>query len=156
MGELKFMLGYDYALYALNHLKIPICADVGHLVATGSTGSGKSTALLYWLYKMRNLGVNLWVADFKKSGEFSGVTQNFAEFEATYDLICSFYEMFLALPEGGDSRTYILLMEEAAGMLSHYGLSKNGKAQADHLRAIMSSILMLGRSRKCFLYTPRF
>lgn len=152
MGELQFKLGFDYALYALYHLKITICAEVGHLVVVGGTGSGKSTALLYWLYKIRNLRVNLWVADFKKSGEFSGITQNFAEFEATYDLIRSFYEMFLSLPEGGDGRTHVLLVDEAAGMLSHYGMTKTGKAQADEIRMILSTLLMLGRSRRAYVW----
>lgn len=148
MGKPQFMLGYDYELYARHHLKIAMYADEGHLVSVGGSGSGKSTALLYWLYKMRHLNVDFWVADFKKSGEFAGITRNFAEFEEAYDLICNFYEMFLSLPEGGDGRTHIILIDEVAGMLGHLGMTKNGKSQAENIRSILSTVLMLGRSRR--------
>ncbi len=152
MGKLQFMLGFDYVLYALHHLKIPLYAEIGHLCVTGGSNSGKSTALLYWVYKMRHLNVNFWVADFKKSGEFAGITPNFAEFEETYELLRNFYELFLSLPEGGDGRTHILLIDEIAGMLSHYGMTKNGKAQADEIRTILSTLLMLGRSRRAYVW----
>ncbi|MGN0665012.1 MAG: hypothetical protein ACI4KF_00655, partial [Huintestinicola sp.] len=36
--------------------------------------------------------------------------------------------------------------------LQHYSTTKEGKTKADEIRAIMSSILMLGRSRQCFLW----
>lgn len=152
MGKHQFMLGYDYVLYALHQLRIIMYAEMGHLVVVGGSGSGKSTALLYWLYKMRHLNVNLWVADFKKSGEFAGITRNFAEFEAAYDLILNFYEKFLSLPEGGDGGTHILLIDEIAGMLSHYGMTKDGKAKADKIRMILSTLLMLGRSRRVYVW----
>lgn len=152
MGKPQFMLGYDYELYARHHLKIAMYADEGHLVSVGGSGSGKSTALLYWLYKMRHLNVDFWVADFKKSGEFAGITRNFAEFEEAYDLICNFYEMFLSLPEGGDGRTHIILIDEVAGMLGHLGMTKNGKSQAENIRSILSTVLMLGRSRRTYVW----
>lgn len=152
MGKPQFMLGYDYELYARHHLKIAMYADEGHLVAVGGSGSGKSTALLYWLYKMRHLNVDFWVADFKKSGEFAGITRNFAEFEEAYDLICNFYELFLSLPEGGDGRTHIILIDEVAGMLGHLGMTKNGKSQAENIRSILSTVLMLGRSRRTYVW----
>lgn len=148
----QFMLGFDYELYAQHRLKIALCAEVGHLCSVGASNAGKSTALLYWLYKMRHLHLDLWVADFKKSGEFAGITQNFSEFEEAYDMICKFYQFFLSLPEGGDGRTHILLIDEIAGMLSHYGMTKTGKAQADEIRMILSTVLMLGRSRRTFVW----
>lgn len=152
MSNPKFMLGYDYELYVRHHLKAAIYADIGHLCATGASNAGKSTALLYWLLKMRHLNVDFWVADFKQSREFAGITRNFAEFEEAYDLIRNFYEMFLSLPEGGDGRTHLLLIDEVAGMLSHYGMTKNGKAQAEEIRMILSTLLMLGRSRRTYVW----
>lgn len=152
MSKPKFMLGYDYELYVRHYLKVAIYADIGHLCATGASNAGKSTALLYWLLKMRHLNVDFWVCDFKQSREFAGITRNFAEFEEAYDLIRNFYEMFLSLPEGGDGRTHIILIDEAAGMLSHYGMTKNGKTQAEEIRMILSTLLMLGRSRRVYVW----
>ena len=152
MSNPKFMLGYDYALYVLHHLKIKICGEVGHLAVVGGTNSGKSTALLYWIYKMRHLNVDFWVCDFKRSREFAGITRNFAEFEEAYDLIRNFYEMFLSLPEGGDGRTHIILIDEVAGMLGHLGMTKNGKTQAENIRSVLSTVLMLGRSRGVYVW----
>ena len=102
--------------------------------------------------KRVNTDITLYIADFKKSHEVEGVTdlEHFAEFEDCYDLICRFYEDLENTQEGGDG-IKILLIDEIAGLLSHFSISKEGKEKADRIRAIMSSILMLGRSRKCYL-----
>lgn len=148
-----FMLGYDLELLYTHGLKISLPAPVNsHLIVVGGSGSGKSTAVLYWLYKIRHYDCKLYIVDFKASREFEGITDNFAEFEDSYDLIKRFYTDFLATPEGGDGKIKILLIDEIAGLLTHYSMTKENKAKADEIRNIMSSILMLGRSRKCFLW----
>lgn len=149
----KFQLGFDFMQWKWG-IKLPISAPPGHLIVVGGSGSGKSTALLYWLAKMKkaNLPIELSIMDFKASHEFSGITPNFAEFEDCYQKICDFYEMFSSLPEGGDGTVKILLIDEIAGLLTHLGMNKDGKAKAEEIRMIMSSILMLGRSRNCFLW----
>jgi hypothetical protein len=92
--------------------------------------------------------------DFKASHEFQGITDKdkYAEFEDCYTQIVEFYNIFNSLSEGGDGKTRILLIDEIAGLLTHYCMSKEGKAKADKIRQVMSSILMLGRSRQCFLW----
>ena len=147
----KLMLGYDYELYVRHFLKVNILASLGHWVIVGGSGSGKSTSVLYWLYKLRNFECILYIADFKKSKNFCGISNNFAEFEDCYDLIKRFYEDFLSTPEGGDG-TKLLIVDEIGGLLTHCSMTKEGKAKADEVRAIMSSILMLGRSRRCYLW----
>lgn len=149
----QFILGFYLNLREVHGLNIPLLAPVNsHLIVVGGSGSGKSTAVLYWLYKIRDYNCNLYIVDFKASKEFEGITENFAEFEDSYDLIKKFYCDFLATPEGGDGKTKILLIDEIAGLLTHYSMTKENKAKADEIRNIMSSILMLGRSRKCFLW----
>lgn len=146
-----FMLGYDYQWLSEQGDKLPLFAPIGHTIVVGGSGSGKSTSVLYWLYKLRNYDCILYIADFKKSNDFCGISNNFAEFEDCYDLIRRFYEDFLSTPEGGDGKK-ILIVDEIAGLLTYFSMIKEGKAKADEIRAIMSSILMLGRSRKCFLW----
>lgn len=147
------MMGYDYALWSKQGMKIPLYAPYdAHLIVVGGSGSGKSTGILYWLYKGRKYDCELYIVDFKASHEFTGITENFAEFEESYGLIKKYYEVFLSTPEGGDGTVKILLIDEIAGLLSHYSVTKEGKTKADEIRTIMSSILMLGRSRRCFLW----
>ncbi len=149
----EIMLGFDYLMLLLYACKIPIHVRAGvHLIVVGGSGSGKSTALLYWLYKARNCGVVLYICDFKASKEFSGISGYFAEFEDCYALIKQFYDEFLQTPEGGDGTVKILLVDEIAGLLMHLSMTKDGKQKADEVKKIMSSILMLGRSRECFLW----
>lgn len=146
-------IGYDYKIFQDYRLCIPIKIPVAsHLIVVGGSGSGKSTALLYWLRNFYDKSVNLFICDFKKSGEFKGITDHFAEFDKCSELISDFYKVFLETPEGGDGALKILLIDEIAGMLTHLSMTKEGKAKADEIRQIMSSILMLGRSRKCFLW----
>lgn len=150
----QILLGYDFGLQQSRGILIPLSAPMGHLITVGGSGSGKSTALLYWLYKMKktNISTELYIMDFKASHEFRGITDNYAEYEECYNCIVSFYKMFSTLEEGGDGTVKILLIDEIAGLLTHLGMTKEGKAKADEIRMIMSSILMLGRSRNCFLW----
>ena len=145
------MLGYDYQWLSEHGEKLAVSAPVGHTIVVGGSGSGKSTSVLYWLWKLKKYDCTLYIADFKKSNDFCGISNNFAEFEDCYQLIKDFYETFLKTPEGGDG-TKILIVDEIAGLLTHFSMTKEGKAKADEIRAIMSSILMLGRSRRCFLW----
>ena len=131
----RLMLGYDYKFYSDVGVKIPIYAPIGHLIVVGGSGSGKSTSILYWIYNLKSQYCKLYIVDFKASHEFEG-----------------FYDEFMNTPEGGEECYKILLIDEIAGLLTHYSMSKDGKAKADKIRNIMSSILMLGRSRKCFLW----
>ena len=151
-----YMVGYDYKILSELGIKVPIeVSTESHMIIVGGSGSGKSTALLYFLYKMmKNNHIQLTICDFKASHEFNGITDNFAEFENCYNEIKRFYSEFLSTPEGGESGGIIkiLIIDEIAGLLTHYSMSKEAKVMADEIRQIMSSILMLGRSRKCFLW----
>lgn len=150
----NFPLGFDLSMFQADGIKIPLSAPLGHLIVVGGSGSGKSTALLYWLVKMKtiNIPMELYIMDFKSSHEFEGITRNYAEFESCYEKIVEFYRLFLTLEEGGDDTCKVLIIDEIAGLLTHFGMTKEGKAKADEIRMIMSSILMLGRSKKCYLW----
>lgn len=149
----KIMLGFDLIMYQQYSLKIPIYAPLSaHYIVVGGSGSGKSTAVLYWLYKARKFKSQIYIADFKASHEFKGITNCSAEFEDCYQLITNFYKDFLDTPEGGNGTVKILLIDEIAGLLAHFSMTKSTKEKADTIRSILSTILMLGRSKKCFLW----
>lgn len=147
------MIGYDFQWLSEHGDKLPVFAPIGSTIIIGGSGSGKSTAVLYFLQKLVKSGnVELTICDFKASHEFEGITDRFAEFEDCFSEIKNFYDRFLSTPEGGDGTNKILIIDEIAGLLTHFSMTKEGKAKAEEIRGIMSSILMLGRSRKCFLW----
>ena len=152
----NLLLGYNLMYWQNERLKIPIETDTSllHTILVGGSGSGKSCSILWYLNNLvkANELLHIYIADFKASGDFNGLTSNYAEFTDCYALISQYYELFQRLPEGGDGSTYILLIDEVAGMLTHFGMTKETKSKADEIRLMMSSILMLGRSRRCFLW----
>lgn len=124
--------------------------DVGQLCCTGGTGSGKSVAVLYCLYQvLRNYNVELFIADFKKSGDYVGIAEKFAEFEEVTELIEDFYAEFEKTPENNPTLK-IMLIDEYAGYI--VCLTQKDKKKAEEIKSKISNILMLGRSRHCFVW----
>lgn len=150
----KIPLGFDLMLWCREGIKAPLYAlsDRLHTIIVGGTGSGKSSWLLFFLYQIRrNILCEFVICDFKGSGELKGITPYYAEFEDCITEIRNFYETFLNTPEGGNGVARLLIIDEIAGLLTHLSLTKEGKKLADDIRLMMSEILMLGRSRLCFL-----
>ena len=59
----SFMLGYDYAFLSLSGLKVPLYASVeSPLIVVGGSNAGKSTATLYWLYKLQKYKIDFYIA----------------------------------------------------------------------------------------------
>lgn len=124
--------------------------EVGHICCIGSTGSGKSVAILYLLYQtLKNYSVDLYIADFKKSGDYAGVTAKFAEFENVTELIEDFYAEFEKTPEN-NPLIKIMLIDEYAGYI--VWLAQNDKKKAEEIKSKISNLLMLARSRHCFVW----
>ncbi len=152
------MLGYDYQWLSEHGDKLPVFAPIGHTIVVGGSGSGKSTTVLYFLQKIVKCNdVELTIVDFKASHEFAGIVaepERFAEFNefACYSVIEDFYNRYTSIPEGGDGRTHVLLIDEIAGLLNHLSLTKEGSALASKIRLYLSSLLMGGRSRRCFTW----
>lgn len=153
MSKPKFMLGYDYQWLSEHGDKLPVFAPIGHTIVVGGSGSGKSTSVLYWLYKLKKYNCELYIADFKKSNEFSGITPHFAQFEDCYQLIKDYYEIFLSTPEGGDGTNKIMLIDEIAGLLTYFFMTKEGKGKIEEIKNILLSIMALGRSKLCWFWS---
>lgn len=141
--------GFDY-----RYKRHPIIADLektGHVCIIGGTGSGKSIGTLYFLYNVLKLQekVILYIGDFKKSGDYTGLTDNFVEFNNVVDLIDNFYNLFEKTPEN-DPVVKILLLDEYAGFITW--LLQKDKKKCEEIKGKISNLLMLGRSRHCFIW----
>lgn len=146
--DAKIKLGYDIQTQA------PIYADLSktaHACFAGGTNSGKSTAVSFSLNGVLSLPVevDLFIADFKKSGDYKGLSRNFAEFDKTTELIDSFYEEFERTPEKCP-KLKICILDEYAGYI--LWLMQNDKKKCEEIKGKISNLLMLGRSRHCFLW----
>ena len=141
------MIKIGYNTMTEKPIKIDILAT-GQLCCVGGTGSGKSMAVLYLLYntlkyaKEEKCKIELYICDFKKSGDFKDITNNFAEFDKITELIERYYENSPIIK--------ILLIDEYAGYM--IWLSQNDKKKAEKIKSIISTILMLGRSRHCYVW----
>lgn len=140
-------LGYDLIT------EQPITAEIaetGHLCCVGGTGSGKSVSTLYFLWQLlKNYSVELYIADFKKSGDYAGITENYAEFEEVTGLIEEFYAEFERTPENNKAIKIILIDEYSGYMV---WLMQNDKQKVETIKRYISNVLMLGRSRHCFVW----
>lgn len=124
--------------------------ETGHCAIVGGTGTGKSVATLYFLYNLlKSYDVTLFICDFKKSGDYKGLSKNFAEFDAVTGLIEDFYTEFESTPEN-NQQIKLLLIDEYAGYITW--LTQNDKKKAEVIKGLISNILMLGRSRRCFTW----
>jgi len=141
-------LGYD-AQY-----RTPICVDIsvtGHACIVGGTGSGKSIATLYFLYNLIKTveNVELWIGDFKKSGDYKGLSKNFSEFDKVTDLIEDFYKVFEGTPENANEIKF-LLIDEYAGYITW--LAQADKKKCEEIKGKVSNLLMLGRSKHTYVW----
>ncbi len=140
-------LGYDILS------EKPIIVDVyktGHLCVVGGTGSGKSISILYFLYRLlKEYDTKLFICDFKKSGDYIGISDRYAEFSDVTECIEEFYAEFERTPEG-NSQIKLLLIDEYAGYITW--LTQNDKKKADRIKSLISNLLMLGRSRHVFCW----
>lgn len=141
-------LGYDA------QFKTPICVDIsitGHTCIVGGTGSGKSIATLYFLYNLLKTveDVELWIGDFKKSGDYKGLSKNFSEFDKVTDLIENFYTVFEETPENNKTMK-LLLIDEYASYITW--LTQVDKKKSEDIKGKIFNLLALGRSRQTFVW----
>lgn len=148
------MIQIGYNTITEKPIKIDIL-NTGQLCCVGGTGSGKSLAMLYLLYnvikyiKTEKCKMELYICDFKKSGDYEDITNNFAEFNKITELIEQYYEEFERTSENS-SIIKILLIDEYAGYM--IWLTQNNKKKAEIIKNYISTILMLGRSRHCYVW----
>lgn len=116
-----------------------------HWLIAGRSGSGKSVLLLYALNSLLNFfPLLLFLADPKGSGDFRGITPNYAEFDACADLIEEAYSCYTrAKNERNGARILLLVDEFPAFMLR---LEGQDRKRAAEIKTMVSEMLMQGRS----------
>lgn len=114
-----------------------------HAVICGSSGTGKSYFMLYVIYYLIDKGINLYIADFKCSGDYIGITKNYSEAFECVDLIDKFYQHFMEIKEQKTGEKIMLICDEFGGLMNY--ISNIDKKKAQDLKNKVSQILMLGR-----------
>jgi len=145
---IRINIGYDIQTNTFIHMDI---YRTGHVCIVGGTGSGKSMAALYMLYGIFSASclATLYIGDFKKSGDYRGITQNFAEFEQVIGLIETFYDIFEGTEENSPA-IKILILDEYAGFI--IWLTQKDKKKCEEIKGKIANLLMLGRSRHCYVW----
>lgn len=143
--------GYDLALYEEFGVKVGIhLAPSLHTLLTGSSGNGKSYALMYLIGTLlQSTKTVFYICDYKSSKEFSFLRnyKHFYQGEDCYRGIMNYHSRFnQALKEGSGER-HILIVDEYPSMLSHYeARDRTDKThQAKDILSAISTILMMGR-----------
>ena len=146
--------GYLLRQWAEEGVPIPIILDFKthmHMLLTGSSGSGKSYALIYLLGSLVKDGItNIDFCDFKNSEDFKFLSAygRYYYGDSVYDGIMSYYSDFVNARQNGIMNGYhLLIVDEYPAFISY--LSTRDKLEKTKLAAEVQSaiaeILMLGR-----------
>ncbi len=147
---------YGYLLNAWKEegISIPIVLEFDtyiHMLLTGSSGSGKSYALIYLLGMLLKHGdTNIRFCDFKNSEDFrflSGYGRYYFS-NLVYDGIMAFYSDFCIARQKGDSgKKQLLIIDEYPALITYLASrDKQDKTKrALEVQYAISEILMCGR-----------
>lgn len=125
---------------------LPLDIDLNkacHWLIVGGSGSGKSVFLLYVLNSLITHRIGLFIADFKGSGDFIGLTSNYAQFEDCVDLIEKFYIRYQDIKHNKTGEKILLIFDELGGFM--IWLESMDKKKANEIKGKMAEILMQGR-----------
>lgn len=114
-----------------------------HWIIVGGSGSGKSCLVLYVLNAVLTHSIALYIADFKGSGDYIGLSKKTADFGNSVALIDEFYDRFQEIKQNQTGEHILLIIDEYAGML--VWLEGIDKKKAADIKNKIAEILMLGR-----------
>lgn len=154
-NEMKSVFGYLKEPYQKYGLAMPIKLGIAshpHALITGSSGSGKSQAVLFLLGKLLQAvpDIEVHVCDFKNSEDFSFL-KGYAHYysgEDCYDGVINYYGLFCKARRGGtDKKRRLLICDEYPALINFLQMkdkAEKTKKAPDRLGAV-AEILMLGR-----------
>ena len=118
-------------------------AQYPHWLVSGASGSGKSYALLYWLWSAIKSGVEVWIADAKDTGDFAGISEHYAVGADCFELVSEFHAAFETVKLEGLSARRLLVFDEYAYFCSF--LEGEDKGKYKEFQRMVREILMQGR-----------
>lgn len=127
-----------------------------HALVTGSSGSGKSYALLYLIGMLlqESEDIELYILDFKNSEDFEFLSgyKHYFKSDECYEGVMEYYEKFTERRRNRNSKKRMLLIyDEYPSSLSYFGgIDKRDKTKkATDISSAVAEILMLGRGINC-------
>lgn len=155
--------GYSLLKYEDYNIRLPILIPIAshpHALIVGSSGSGKSKALLYLIGRLlqRQPTMDLWLCDFKNSEDFAFL-KCYSRYYAgndCYQGMLDYYQEFSKSRQSGQSeQRHLLVFDEYPACISFYqGKDKQEKTKkAAEILSAVSEILMLGRGINYGLWT---
>ena len=145
--------GYDLALYEEFGVKVGIHLNPSihlHTLLTGSSGSGKSYALMYLIGTLlQSTKTVFYICDYKSSKEFNFLRnyKYFYQGEDCYQGIMDYHTRLNQALKKGNEEHHILIVDEYPSMLCH--LETKDRTDKTHLSkdilSAISTILMTGR-----------
>lgn len=163
----KMVWGYQADAYRSGGILMPIRLNIAshcHALITGSSGSGKSQALLFLIGKLLQAqpdDICLYVCDFKKSDfKFLEGYSHYYAGKDCYNGIMAYYKQFSEIREGrSDGRRHLLICDEYPSLINHLQMrDKQQKTKyANDILGAVSEVLMLGRGIGfgCWIVTQR-
>lgn len=131
----------------VNDIFFPFNVDLKthpHFLICGGSGSGKSVFLLYLLNQLLDTNIQLYIGDFKGSGDFATLSPKYAEFEQCIGLIEEFYDKYQFIKQNKTGEHILLIFDEYAGFL--VWLESIDKKKATEIKGKIAEILMQGRA----------
>lgn len=157
MEGIEMTFGYELEAFSRYGLAIPIrlgLASHCHALITGSSGSGKSQALLFLLGKLLQAfpGISIYLCDFKNSEDFSFL-EGYAHYYAGQDCYTGVMDYYQEFSQARTDRAlqwgtrHVLIFDEYPAFVSYLQMKdKANKAKlANDVLGAVAETLMLGR-----------
>lgn len=146
-------LGMFYQQWHQHANRLPIVVDLDthpHLLLTGSTGSGKSYALKYYINQLicTHQIYDIWFGDFKNNTDFMYLSKfpiHYKTEDNVYQMVLDFFELFETVRRGGTTeyKKHVLIIEEYPSFLLK--LRELGNEKEKRIKQIIGILLALGR-----------
>lgn len=128
---------------ALIPIEVPL-KNHTHWLICGSSGSGKSILTLFLLNQLQDFATDdIFIADFKNTGDYKGITSNYAVGIDCVPLFQQYYARYCAIKSGTEKGHLWFVWEEMSGNL--IWLENQNKKSAQDIKSKLAEILMMGR-----------
>lgn len=116
-----------------------------HVLINGKTGSGKGVLLLYMLNSVLNYKeINLYIGDPKNSGDFEGLTLQYAINDDVAGLIEQVYKKYQEIKQEKTGERILLVVDEYPSFILN--LENQDKKRAGVIKNMIAELLMQGRA----------